>query len=43
MKDTVKLLETINGVFQRVRRDPFVIARGEEESPSFVQVKEDYS
>jgi hypothetical protein len=37
MYDTVKLPETIDGVCQRIRRDLVVIARGDEESPIFVQ------
>jgi hypothetical protein len=37
MHDTVKLPETIDGVCQRIRRDLCVIARGDEESPNFVQ------
>jgi hypothetical protein len=37
MHDTVKLLETIDGICQRIQRDLCVIARGDEESPSFVQ------
>jgi hypothetical protein len=37
MHDTVKLPETIDGVCQRIRRDLCVIARGDEESPNFIQ------
>jgi hypothetical protein len=43
MHDAVKLSETIDDVCHRIRRDNCVIARGDEESPIFVQVKEDYS
>jgi hypothetical protein len=37
MYDIVKLPETIDGICQRIRRDLCAIAKGDEESPSFVQ------
>jgi hypothetical protein len=37
LHDAMKLLETIDGFYHRMRRDFNVIARGDEDSPSFVQ------
>jgi hypothetical protein len=43
LHDTVKLLETIDGFYQRMRRDFGVISRGAEESHGICQWNEDDS
>jgi hypothetical protein len=43
LHDTVKLLETIDGFYQRMRRDFCVISRGAEESHGICQWNEDDS
>jgi hypothetical protein len=43
LHDTVKLLETIDGFYQRMRRDFCVISRGAEESHGIFQWNEDDS
>jgi hypothetical protein len=41
LHDTVKLLETIDGFYQRMRRDFDVISRGAEKSHGICQWNED--
>jgi hypothetical protein len=43
LHDTVKLLVTIDGFYQRMRRDFGVISRGAEESHGICQWNQDYS
>jgi hypothetical protein len=43
LHDTVKLLETIDGFYQRMRRDFCVISRGAEELHGICQWNEDDS